>query len=84
MGGFGRYQAYVLIVMAMSYISFGYLSYNLFYYELMPQFECASTRNPNAYSDCEHEDFCDDGTRKEGITFHVKEDHAETLQNWVN
>ena len=35
-GGFGIYQVFTLVVSALGYVSFGYLSYNLFYYELMP------------------------------------------------
>ena len=57
----------------------GYLTYNLSYIELYPEFICMPEDGPEY--ECSHDDICDNGTVL--VDFRVDWSKATSLHNWV-
>ena len=62
MGGFGKYQIKVQIILTFVFAMGSYLVYNMGFYELVPEFECSHVDeqqgNWTSWQSCSHTDFC--------------------------
>ena len=77
-GGFGRVQLFVTIVISLNMFRQAFFLYSLPYLEMVPAYTCTSADRPDPY-ECTPEDFCGN----DSITATPDYSVESSLRNWV-
>eukprot|EP00347_Sterkiella_histriomuscorum_P011808 403371019 len=78
-GGFGRFQKFANLIIIMGILSGSQILYNLWYFQMMPIFECKTANSLDHYHQCSRESFCNNPQ----IDWRIDYSKEESLNNWV-
>lgn len=82
LGGFSRYQVFILMVYLCSSKSIGLIIVNMSYLEKVPdEYFCTYEKDPSSWKSCKPEDFCKDPTV---LQYEPNLDLEGSYDNWVN
>lgn len=80
MGGWGRFQTFLFVMIVLGINSQGILGLGLVYLELEPQLVCYFESEPTLLQSCTYEDVCESTSV---VSYAIDYTSEFTLNNWV-